>query len=135
VVADKGRGQGIARALVFEISAAASAEIKSPASEETGLVVEQAWEIRGASFPAPQPSPRWRSARAFDRPCVILRSMGRSPVLLVALGDVISLGICSFVEKISVSASLFAFLALFVLVFIIARKLAVTITERYFVHE
>ena len=54
-------------------------------------------------------------------------------VLLVAVGDVVSVGICSIVEKISVSASLFAFLALFVLVFIIAWKLAVTITERYFV--
>jgi hypothetical protein len=56
-------------------------------------------------------------------------------VLLVAVGDAISVGICAVVEKISVSASLFAFLALFVLVFMIAWKLAVTITERYFVRE
>jgi hypothetical protein len=54
-------------------------------------------------------------------------------LLLVALGDVISVGICSVVEKFSVSGSLFAFLALFVLVFVIAWKLAVTITERFFV--
>lgn len=56
-------------------------------------------------------------------------------ILFVAIGDVAAVGICSLVERISNSASLFAFLGLFVLVFVIAWKLAVTITERYFVRQ
>jgi hypothetical protein len=56
-------------------------------------------------------------------------------ILFVALGDVAAVGICTLVERISESASLFAFLGLFVLVFIVAWKLAVTITERYLVRQ
>ena len=56
-------------------------------------------------------------------------------ILFVALGDVAAVGICTLVERISNSASLFAFLGLYVLVFIIAWKLAVSITERYFVRQ
>ena len=56
-------------------------------------------------------------------------------ILFVAIGDVAAVGICTFVERISNSASLFAFLGLYVLVFIIAWKLAVTITERYLARQ
>lgn len=56
-------------------------------------------------------------------------------VLFVAIGDTIAVGICTIVERFSDSASLLAFLGLFVLVFIIAWQLAVRITERYLVKE
>jgi hypothetical protein len=56
-------------------------------------------------------------------------------VLFVAIGDVAAVGICTLVERFSESISLFAFLGLYVVVFVIAWKLAVTITERYLVRQ
>ncbi len=54
-------------------------------------------------------------------------------IVLVALGDTITVGICSIIEKFSNTGSLFAFMGLFMVVFVIAWKLAVGITERFFV--
>jgi uncharacterized membrane protein YphA (DoxX/SURF4 family) len=51
--------------------------------------------------------------------------------VLVIIGDAISMGICTIVERISEHASLIAFLFLFAAVFVVAWKLAVYITERY----
>ncbi|MEW6452271.1 MAG: hypothetical protein AB1490_16555 [Pseudomonadota bacterium] len=49
----------------------------------------------------------------------------------VFVGDVVAVGISSIVERYSHYASLLVFLGLFMLVFYIAWKLAVMVTERY----
>jgi hypothetical protein len=52
---------------------------------------------------------------------------------LVFVGDAAAVGIASFVEHFSKSASLFVFLALFIAVFWMAWLGAVAITERYLI--
>jgi hypothetical protein len=80
VEADKECGQGICPRSCIQRAASASAEMKRPASGETGPVVEQAWGNQGGFIPCSATrKPRWRSARAFDRTCVILREAGRMP--------------------------------------------------------
>lgn len=49
----------------------------------------------------------------------------------VVLGDAVAIGISSVVEQFSKTASLFAFLGMFVVVFVIAWHAAVLVTERY----
>lgn len=55
--------------------------------------------------------------------------------LFVLIGDIAAVGISSIVEHYSKYASLLTFLGLFMLVFYIAWKLAVMVTERYFVRQ
>ena len=54
-------------------------------------------------------------------------------VIFVVLGDAVAIGISSAIEQFSKSASLLAFLGMFVLVFAIAWPLAVRVTERYLI--
>ena len=51
--------------------------------------------------------------------------------VFVVLGDAVAIGISSLIEEFSKTASLFAFLGMFVLVFGIAWPMAVRVTERY----
>jgi hypothetical protein len=51
--------------------------------------------------------------------------------LFVLIGDSVAVGISSIVERFSETASLFVFLALFILVFWIAWVCAVRVAERY----
>ena len=53
----------------------------------------------------------------------------------VFLGDAIAVGISSIVERYSQFASLIVFLGLFMVVFYIAWKLAVMVTERYVMRQ
>ena len=55
--------------------------------------------------------------------------------LFVFVGDAIVVGICSFIEQFSKSGSLFAFLGLFMVVFVIAWLCAVRVTERFLVRS
>ena len=56
-------------------------------------------------------------------------------VLFVLIGDVAAVGISYEFERISNFVSLMVFLGLFMLVFGIAWKLAVAVTERYIVRQ
>jgi hypothetical protein len=56
-------------------------------------------------------------------------------VVFVVVGDIIALGISSLVERLSETASLFVFLALFIGVFIVAWCSALHITERYILRQ
>ena len=53
----------------------------------------------------------------------------------VLVGDTAAVIISYFFERISNSASLIVFLGLYILVFWVAWKLAVQVTERYIVRE
>jgi hypothetical protein len=53
----------------------------------------------------------------------------------VLVGDAAAVIISYFFERISNSASLIVFLGLYILVFWVAWKLAVQVTERYIVRE
>ena len=55
--------------------------------------------------------------------------------LFVVVGDAIAIGISSIVERFSETASLFVFLALFILVFWIAWICAVRVAERYLARQ
>jgi hypothetical protein len=63
-----------------------------------------------------------------------MRVIGVFVVLAIIL-DAIGLGICSIVERFSVGGSLFVFLGLFVVNFVIAWNLAVFLTEKYLVSD
>jgi hypothetical protein len=56
-------------------------------------------------------------------------------VLFVIIGDAAAIGISYLFEGVSKFASLVVFLALFILVFGIAWKLAVFVTERYILRQ
>jgi hypothetical protein len=53
----------------------------------------------------------------------------------VVLGDLIAIGISSFVERFSSSAGLLVFFALFILVFWVSWLAAVHVTERYILRQ
>ena len=53
----------------------------------------------------------------------------------VFVGDAIVVGLCSLIEQFSKTGSLFAFLGLFMVVFVIAWFFAVRVTERYLVRS
>jgi hypothetical protein len=54
-------------------------------------------------------------------------------ILFVIIGDTAAIGISYLFERVSNFASLLVFLGLFILVFGVAWKLAVLVTERYLV--
>ena len=56
-------------------------------------------------------------------------------VAFVVIGDTAAVGISYLFERISNSASLLVFFALFAVVFYVAWKLAVFVTERYVVRQ
>jgi hypothetical protein len=56
-------------------------------------------------------------------------------VIFVLIGDTAAVGISYEFERISNSVSLMVFFALFIVVFGIAWKLAVLVTERYIVRQ
>ena len=56
-------------------------------------------------------------------------------VLFVVIGDSSAIGISYLFEGVSNFASLLVFLGLFILVFGVAWKLAVLVTERYLVRQ
>jgi hypothetical protein len=56
-------------------------------------------------------------------------------VLFVLIGDVAAVGISYEFERVSNFVSLLVFLGLFVLVFGVAWKLAVMVTERYIIRQ
>ena len=56
-------------------------------------------------------------------------------IAFVVLGDGIAIGIAAVIEHFSKSASLLAFLGMFVLVFWIAWMLAVRVTERFILRQ
>jgi hypothetical protein len=56
-------------------------------------------------------------------------------ILFVIIGDTAAIGISSLFERVSNFASLLVFLGLFILVFGVAWKLAVLVTERYLVRQ
>lgn len=56
-------------------------------------------------------------------------------VAFVILGDGVAVGISSLVERVSESASLLVFFALFILVFGVAWHAAVRVTERYLLRQ
>jgi len=56
-------------------------------------------------------------------------------IAFVIIGDTAAVGISYLCERISNSASLLVFFALFGLVFYVAWKLAVFVTERYLVRQ
>jgi hypothetical protein len=55
--------------------------------------------------------------------------------LFVVVGDALAIGLSSIVERFSETASLFVFLALFILVFWIAWICAVRVAERYLARQ
>jgi len=56
--------------------------------------------------------------------------------MLFALGlDAVAVGVCTIIERYSEHASLFAFLAFFVVNFILAWQLAVYVVERYLITD
>jgi hypothetical protein len=56
-------------------------------------------------------------------------------IAFVVLGDSLAVGIATIVERFSHSASLLVFFALFVLVFWVAWRMAVQVTERYLLRQ
>jgi hypothetical protein len=56
-------------------------------------------------------------------------------ILFVIIGDTAAIGISYLFERVSNFASLLVFLGLFILVFGVAWKLAVLVTERYLVRQ
>ena len=56
-------------------------------------------------------------------------------VAFVIVGDGVAIGISSLVERVSESASLMVFFALFILVFWAAWRAAVVVTERYLLRQ
>ena len=56
-------------------------------------------------------------------------------VVFVLIGDSVAVAICSMVERFSESASLLAFFALFILVFWLAWRAALYVTERYLIRQ
>jgi hypothetical protein len=56
-------------------------------------------------------------------------------IAFVLIGDAVAVAIASAVERISNTASLLVFFALFILVFWIGWKLAVSVTERYIIRQ
>jgi hypothetical protein len=56
-------------------------------------------------------------------------------VLFVIAGDAVAVGIASLVERVSESASLLVFFALFILVFWAGWVAAVRVTERYLIRQ
>jgi hypothetical protein len=56
-------------------------------------------------------------------------------ILFVIIGDTAAIGISYLFERVSNFASLLVFLGLFILVFGVAWKLAVFVTERYLVRQ
>ena len=56
-------------------------------------------------------------------------------IAFVVIGDTIAVSIATFVERFSEPVSLMVFFALFILVFWLAWKMAVLVTERYLVRQ
>ena len=56
-------------------------------------------------------------------------------IVFVLVGDTAAIGISYLFERVSNFASLLVFLGLFILVFGVAWKLAVLVTERYIVRQ
>ena len=56
-------------------------------------------------------------------------------IAFVIVGDAAAIGISSLFEGYSKTVSLFVFLGLFMLVFVVAWQLAVRVTERYLVRH
>jgi hypothetical protein len=56
-------------------------------------------------------------------------------IAFVILGDGLAVAIATIVERFSQPASLLVFFALFILVFAVAWKMAVRVTERYLLRQ